>query len=147
MIVDIFYQAPVPKRYRKTGLFKKAVATALKKHGKKNIEISLVFVTKPEIHRMNQEFLGHDYVTDVISFPHPLPAVKTKDPYNFGDVFVCYEVAKEQAASYGHTILQEMLAYAIHGALHLNGMDDDTPAKRQKMDFKTEQIIEELLTA
>lgn len=145
MTVNVFYQTDMPKYLRRTGLFKIAVQKGLKQFAKQNTEVNLVFVDKKEILKINQEFLDHHYVTDVISFNNERPPFDTGEPWAFGDIYVCYHVAREQAKNFGHTILQEMLMYAVHGALHLSGMDDHAPEDRAEMDRQAEKIIRAVL--
>lgn len=141
MTVNVFYQTDIPKYLRRTGLFKAAVQKGLKEFAKQNIEVNLVFVDRQEILQINKDFLNHHYVTDVISFNNERPPFDTGEPWAFGDIYVCYHVAREQAKNFGHTILQEMLMYAVHGALHLSGMDDHAPEDRAEMDRQAEKII------
>lgn len=145
MNVNIFYQTDVPKHLRRTGAIKKAVLSALGKYRKEKAEVNIVFVDKKEILRINKAYLNHHYVTDVISFNQPRPEFTHGEPWAFGDVFVCYQVAREQAKNFGHTFLQEMMMYAVHGTLHLTGLDDHTPQERAEMDRRAEQIISRTL--
>lgn len=145
MKVNIFYQTDVPAHLRRTGLFKKAALAALKPCARENAETNIIFVDKAEILRINKAYLDHHYVTDVISFNQPRPEFTTAEPWAFGDVFVCYPVAREQAKNFGHTFLQEMMMYAVHGCLHLTGMDDHTPPERAEMDLRAEKIIAQTL--
>ena len=141
MKINIFYQTDVPKYLRRTGTIQKAVLAALGPYRKEKAEINIVFVDKEEILRINKAYLNHHYVTDVISFNQPKPDFTAGELWTFGDVFVCYQVAREQAKNFGHTFLQEMMMYAVHGSLHLAGMDDHTPPERAEMDKKAEAII------
>ena len=141
MNVNIFYQTDVPKHLRRTGLIKKAVLSALGEYRKEKAEVNIVFVDKKEILRINKAYLNHHYVTDVISFNQPRPPFTHGEPWAFGDVFVCYQVAREQAKNFGHTFLQEMMMYAVHGTLHLTVMDDHSPTERAEMDRQAEKII------
>lgn len=141
MHVNIFYQTDVPKHLRRTGLLKTAVLKALKPCRRERAEVNIVFVDKKEILRINKAYLNHHYVTDVISFNQPRPEFTAGELWTFGDVFVCYPVAREQAKNFGHTFLQEMMMYAVHGSLHLTGMDDHTPQERAEMDKKAESIL------
>jgi len=52
-------------------LLRRAVICTLTAEGAVAAEISLALVNDAEIHRINRDFLGHDYPTDVISFPLP----------------------------------------------------------------------------
>lgn len=142
----IFYNTDIPKYLHRTRLFKKALEKGLKKFAKQNIEVNVIFVGEKEILRVNKQYLGHHYVTDVISFNNERPPVLLpNEPWGFGDIFVCYPVARKNAKNFGHTILQEMLMYVTHGALHLSGMDDHDPKDRTEMDRQAEKIINNIL--
>lgn len=145
MIAHIFYQTDIPRYLRRTGLFKTALAQGLKRFARQNIEVSVIFVDEKEILRVNKTFLGHNYVTDVISFNHERPPLPPGERWAFGDIFVCYPVARKNAAAFNHTILQEMMMYVTHGALHLSGMDDHDPKDRAEMDRQAEKIIAAVL--
>lgn len=145
MISHIFYNTDIPKHLRKTGLFKACLERGLKQFAKQNIEVNVIFVDETEILRVNKEFLDHHYITDVISFNNERPPFDTGEPWEFGDIFVCYQVARQNAKTFGHTALQEMMMYVTHGALHLSGMDDHDPEDRAEMDRQAEKIISAVL--
>lgn len=145
MISHIFYNTDIPKYLRKTGIFKACLERGLKQFAKQNIEVNVIFVDEKEILRVNKEFLDHQYITDVISFNNERPPFDTGEPWEFGDIFVCYQVARQNAKTFGHTALQEMMMYVTHGALHLSGMDDHDPEDRAEMDRQAEKIISAVL--
>ncbi len=145
MISHIFYNTGIPKYLRKTGIFKACLERGLKHFAKQNIEVNVIFVDEKEILRVNEEFLDHHYITDVISFNNERPPFDTGEPWEFGDIFVCYQVARQNAKTFGHTALQEMMMYVTHGALHLSGMDDHAPKDRAEMDRQAEKIISAVL--
>lgn len=146
MNAHIFYQTDIPRYLRRTGLFQAALAKGLKQFARKNIEVNVIFVDEKEILRVNKTYLNHHYVTDVISFNHARPPVLPPgEMWAFGDIFVCYPVARQNAKKFNHTILQEMMMYVTHGALHLAGMDDHTPQERAEMDRQAEKIIASVL--
>lgn len=145
MISHIFYNTDIPKYLRKTGIFKACLERGLKHFAKQNIEVNVIFVDEKEILRVNKEFLDHHYITDVISFNNERPPFDPGEPWEFGDIFVCYQVARQNAKTFGHTALQEMMMYVTHGALHLSGMDDHDPEDRTEMDRQAEKIISAVL--
>lgn len=145
MISHIFYNTDIPKYLRKTGIFKACLERGLKQFAKQNIEVNVIFVDETEILHVNEEFLDHHYITDVISFNNERPPFDTGEPWEFGDIFVCYQVARQNAKNFGHTALQEMMMYVTHGALHLSGMDDHAPEDRAEMDRQAEKIISAVL--
>src|SRR5258706_3561383 len=69
-----------------------------------------------ELQRLNREFLGKDYPTDVLSFPAADGA---------GELAISAERAREQAAALGHTIEREIQILMLHGVLHLMGLDHE----------------------
>jgi probable rRNA maturation factor len=90
--------------------------------------ISVAVVDDPTIHKMNQEFLQHNEPTDVLSF-----LLESVDDYLEGEIIVSADTAVRTAKRYGWTYSDELLLYVIHGALHLLGYDDRSPAARRKM--------------
>ncbi len=72
-----------------------------------------------ELHRLNRQFLDHDYPTDVLSFPSPGP-----DGF-LGEMAISTARAAEQAREFGHSVEQEIGILMLHGLLHLLGMDHE----------------------
>ena len=145
MKINVFYQTDIPAYLHRTALFEAAGARALKNFRRERAEVNIIFVSEKEILRINKSYLNHHYVTDVISFNHAHPPFDLGEPWAFGDVYVCYPVARKNAPKFQHTILQEMLMYAVHGCLHLSGMDDHAPEDRAEMDRQAEKIIKAVM--
>jgi len=72
-----------------------------------------------EMQRLNRDFLGHDYPTDVLSFPN------ANGHDGLGDIAVSSERALAQAQEFGHERLDEIRILMLHGVLHLTGMDHE----------------------
>jgi probable rRNA maturation factor len=70
-----------------------------------------------ELRRLNRDFLGKDYPTDVLSFPESSPAGF------LGEIAISLQRARQQAAAYGHSVSDEIRVLMLHGILHLLGMD------------------------
>lgn len=75
-----------------------------------------------ELRRLNREFLGKDYPTDVLSFPEG----GGEDAATIGELAISAQRAKAQAAEYGHALVEEIRILMLHGVLHLLGMDHET---------------------
>ncbi|MDY0209833.1 MAG: rRNA maturation RNase YbeY [Acholeplasma sp.] len=97
-------------------------------------EMNVIFFTAQAIQEMNREYRGIDKVTDVISFPD-------KDENYIGDIFICLDRAKEQAADYNHSIEREIGFLSVHGYLHLLGYDHHTDEEESVMTQKQEEIL------
>lgn len=142
MQINIFYKTALPEYYKTTAKYKKVILKALGRAAAKNGELNLIIVGEKEIHKINKQFINHDYVTDVISFGYDFDA---KQGGPFGDVFICFPQAKKQAAQQKHGALLEMLVLAAHGTLHLVGYDDNTTELRNKMNAVAEKIAQEFI--
>lgn len=75
-----------------------------------------------ELQRLNREFLGNDYPTDVLSFP---AAESERTPAGLGEVAISYQRARGQARAFGHSVSNEIRILMLHGVLHLMGMDHE----------------------
>jgi probable rRNA maturation factor len=82
--------------------------------------VSVAIVDDPTIHRLNRQFLEHDYPTDVLSFALAEP------PRVEGEIIASVDTARREATEAGWTPGDELLLYAVHGALHLVGYLDKT---------------------
>jgi probable rRNA maturation factor len=72
-----------------------------------------------ELRRLNRQFRGCDYSTDVLSFPAPGP-----DGW-LGEMAISFDRAREQARDYRHSVQNEISILMLHGLLHLLGMDHE----------------------
>jgi probable rRNA maturation factor len=72
------------------------------------------------LRRLNRQFRGLDYPTDVLSFPAAAPAAR------LGDLAISLGRARAQAREFGHDIEHEVEILMLHGLLHLLGFDHET---------------------
>ncbi len=115
---------------------KRIAEYVLTKEGRK-AEIGIVFVDEIKIKDLNRNFLKHDFVTDVISFP-----LDETEGVVEGEVYVCIDQAVRQARQYGVSMHREVFRLVIHGILHLLGYDDSTPRKKSVMKQKEDAYLE-----
>jgi len=142
--VAVFFNIrPAPSVKELEPLLKRAVRNAA---ANKKGAINLVLTGDAEIKHLNKSFLSRAGVTDVIAFSYPKPAFTPPGELPpSGDIFICLPQARRQAGKMGHSLETELLVLALHGALHLSGMDDATPALRRKMNQKTVRLLKKLL--
>jgi probable rRNA maturation factor len=80
-----------------------------------------------ELRRLNRDFRGKDYATDVLSFPAvTTPQAVNRPPASgpaLGDIAISLPRARAQAREFGHRPEQEIQILMLHGVLHLLGMD------------------------
>lgn len=109
-------------------------------------ELSISFVDEEEIQAINRDYRDKDKVTDVISFSleEDEPEIEGLDmPRVLGDIIICFEVAKEQAESYNHSLSRELGFLALHGFLHLLGYDHMTEEDEKEMFSRQDEILNE----
>jgi len=70
-----------------------------------------------ELRRLNAQFRGRDYATDVLSFP--------MDDSSLGDIAISLQRARAQAREWGNGVEDEIRILMLHGVLHLLGMDHE----------------------
>ena len=105
-------------------------------------ELSVLFVTEPEMAELNESYMGKQGATDVLAFPldaqdvtqvvSPTGATRGPDrapidpgdlPLLLGDVVVCPAVAAKQAPTHAGTVDDEIALLLVHGILHVFGHD------------------------
>lgn len=112
-------------RKRVTTAWIKAVAAT---YGRKVGEIGYMFVSDEKILEVNNEYLGHDYYTDIITFDYD-----EGDVIN-GDIVISLDTVRTNAEQFGKEYADELHRVIIHGVLHLCGINDKGPGEREVME-------------
>ena len=99
-------------------------ARTLQKEVAKGRPFDALITGDTELRRLNRDFRGQDYATDVLSFPsEPRPA--GSGPF-LGDIAISLGRARAQAREFQHSIEHEVQILMLHGVLHLLGHDHET---------------------
>lgn len=115
---------PKIKRRDTTAWIKAVIATYNKRLG----EVGYMFVNDEKILEINNEYLQHDYYTDVITFDY-----NENDVVN-GDIVISLDTVRTNAEKFGKTFDDELYRVIIHGILHLCGLHDKAPGEREQME-------------
>ena len=100
-------------------------------------DVTYIFCSS-EVHRkMNIDFIGHDYFTDIITFDYS----ELDEGVVSGDIFIDVETVADNARIYGVTARQEMLRVVVHGVLHLCGQKDKDPEDEKEMHRKEDKYL------
>jgi len=121
-------------------LTKEIIGSILDDNKITNSVINLIYCSDEYIHNINKEFLNHDYPTDVITFEIE------KTPL-MCEIYTSVDTAARQASEYNVTLNNELLRLAAHGALHICGMDDNTPDDRNTMKLQEDKYLERITKA
>lgn len=118
-----------------------------------DLELSLTFVDKDEMHRLNKEYRGVDKPTDVLSFPiyeNKEELVEAEKNYKgvfepvLGDIVICMDIAKDQAKDFGHNLERELMYLSCHSILHLLGYDHMIDEDKKIMRNKEKIVMKNL---
>jgi probable rRNA maturation factor len=104
------------------------VRLTLRSEGVRQAMISVALISRRAIAKMNREHLGHAGPTDVISFGF---APEGGDGAVVGDVYVCPDVARENARAHRAGVREELVRLVIHGTLHVLGHEHPTDEERE----------------
>ena len=100
-------------------------------------QLGVHLVGTNEMADLNQNFLGHEGSTDVITFDHNEIAGGALN----GEIFISVADAVAQARDFGTTWQSELARYIVHGVLHLRGFDDLAPAPRRLMKREENRLV------
>ena len=105
-------------------------------------DLSVVIEDDARLQALNQEYLGIDSPTDVLSFPSGEDEVDPETGRAYlGDVIISYPRADEQSAAAGHAVLDELQLLVVHGVLHLLGHDHAEPEEKERMWSAQSEIL------
>lgn len=107
-------------------------------YGKKVGEIGYLFVNDEKILEVNNQFLGHDYYTDIITFDY------CEGKTISGDIYISVDTVFTNADKYGRPYDEELHRVIIHGILHLCGINDKGPGEREIMEAAENKALEML---
>jgi len=96
------------------------ISLCIQNYGFKEGEINYIFCDDEYLLKLNNEFLQHDTLTDIISFDYSIGKEIG------GDIFISVERVKENALKYSQSIENELNRVIIHGILHYIGFKDKT---------------------
>ncbi|MEO0011376.1 MAG: hypothetical protein RIQ39_965 [Actinomycetota bacterium] len=102
-------------------------------------ELSVTFVDDKEMEELHIKWMDEPGTTDVLSFPMDMPEGKN-DPVMLGDIVIDPIVAKNQAATAGHSTEHEIYILAAHGLLHILGYDH-ADKDEEKVMFDLQETI------
>lgn len=123
----------MPKiKKRETTAWIKAVAAT---YGRKVGELGYMFVDDDIMLKTNQDYLGHDYYTDIITFDYD------EDDIINGDIVISLDTVRSNAEKFNKEYDDELHRVIIHGILHLCGINDKGPGEREIMEANENKAL------
>jgi rRNA maturation RNase YbeY len=111
---------------------------AAKAEGFKIGELNYIFCSDAYLLDINQKYLGHDTLTDIVTFDN------SEDPKMIeGDIFISIERVRENALKFD-TAESELKRVMVHGLLHLAGYKDKGKAQKELMRNKENEHLKNI---
>jgi len=101
--------------------------------------LNFIFCDDTYLHKINLEYLDHDTLTDVITFPYTDKGAPIE-----GDIYISIDRIKENATKFEVPFLKELERVMIHGVLHLCGYGDKSKKEEKVMREKENFYLEKL---
>lgn len=136
--IDEEFSGEVPAK-----LLREAAKAALQHQAAASGSLTVALSTDETLQTLNKQYLGHDYATDVLSFPSEADDPDSAGRY-FGDIAVSFPRALAQAQAGGHAVEAELQLLTVHGVLHLLGHDHADPAEKDRMWAAQADILTQL---
>ena len=103
---------------------------------KKEGEINYIFCDDEYLLQINQQYLNHDTLTDIISFDYSIGNEL------HGDIFISIERVRENAVDFAVTFEEELRRVLVHGVLHYCGYKDKSEQDELLMRSKEEEKMQ-----
>ena len=101
---------------------------------KRPAEVTLRIVAATEARRLNREFRGKDYATNVLTFVYA-------DAPLAGDIVLCAPVVAREAREQGKAVRDHWAHLVVHGLLHLQGHDHERRPEAERMENLERRIL------
>ncbi len=126
---------PILKNRRKLKLY---IESIFAKEKRKLGKLSYIFCSDDHLLGINNEFLKHDFYTDVITFD-----LSVKRNEIEGEVYLSMDRIKDNAKKAAVSFTEELHRVIFHGALHLCGYKDKSKAQQKQMRLEENKYIEQ----
>jgi probable rRNA maturation factor len=99
--------------------------------------VTLRIVNAAEGCRLNSDFRGKGYATNVLTFVYHDPGAREWA----GDIVLCAPVVAREAREHGKPLVAHYAHLTIHGALHLSGMDHVRAREAKAMEARETALL------
>ena len=102
--------------------------------------VTLRYVAAAEGRRLNREFRGKGYATNVLTFIYDdTPAGLLE-----GDIVICAPVVAREAREQGKAVAAHHAHLLVHGLLHLQGYDHERDEDAVRMERREKAVLRRL---
>jgi probable rRNA maturation factor len=109
-------------------------------------EVSVLFTRDDDIAQLNGQYRQKPKPTNVLSFPSGMLDASWRpegEPLFLGDIAVAFGVIEREAQEQGKSFQDHLTHLLIHGLLHLQGYDHETPEEAEEMESLEIQLLQQ----
>jgi probable rRNA maturation factor len=108
----------------------------------RDARIALVFVGTAAGRRLNRQFRGRDYATNVLTFSYDdaAPGSAARKPVH-ADIILCLPVVRREAREQGKRLRAHLAHLVIHGVLHAQGYDHERDRDARRMQARETRLL------
>jgi probable rRNA maturation factor len=101
----------------------------------RDAELTVRFVSAAEARKLNRDYRGRDYATNVLTFDYAhAPVVRA-------DIVLCVPVIRREAREQRKAFRDHLAHLAVHGVLHAQGHEHDRAVDARKMEAREVGIL------
>ena len=130
-----FYSEKISFVLKQKTSIKAWLLKAAQKENRQPGEINYIFCDDEHLLHINQTYLKHNTLTDIITFDYSESYVLA------GDIFISIERVKENAKKFQVSFEEELRRVMVHGLLHLAGYKDKSKEEKTKMTRKEDHYL------
>ena len=125
----------VKPKFIKSRQLKPFIKSLVLSEGLVSGDIAIVFCSDEYLLKINQDFLNHDYYTDIITFDYCENGIVN------GDLLISLDRVLENSTKENTSFLEELHRVVFHGVLHLCGFKDKSKKDIEMMRFKESHYL------
>jgi len=99
-------------------------------------EIYFIFCDDDYLYQINKKFLGHDTLTDIVTFSN-----SENQKIISGEIYISVDRVEENSKVLNVSFYNELCRVMVHGILHLTGYEDETPEQKTLMRKKEDYYL------
>ncbi|WP_028664271.1 rRNA maturation RNase YbeY [Runella zeae] len=134
-----FFNEDIDFKVPQSRITKKWLLNIIEAEGFHLNQLNYIFCSDEYLLRINQEYLEHDFYTDIITFDN-----SEEDNHIEGDIFISIDRVRENASTLQKKFEEELRRVLAHGVLHLVGYDDLEDEQELQMRAKEDHYLSKL---
>ena len=128
-----------PCTLRNRSNLKDFISSVFKKENRTLDNLDLIFCSDAYLLQINQDFLGHGDLTDIITFD------LSDEKESSAEIYISIDRVRENAKTFGVSVENELHRVIFHGVLHLCGYKDKKPGDIKVIRLKENEYLQKYL--